>query len=173
MQISTLLVEDKIVLKYLFYMLTVHDISKTNLDKLDSLSHRYLKSWAGLPWSTTSNILHIPCSWTLIVLLYPIFISDLMWPLTSPHTSKQIPIYRQLWIVSLRWKINGWDMYNVQSFSKFMEYCISLMACMKQLISEWLLEGTSFVTHSTYASPWFPPFQPLTNHNDPLSCSRI
>lgn len=42
------------------FLLTVHEISKTNLTKLDSLSHRYLKSWAGLPQCAATEIFHLP-----------------------------------------------------------------------------------------------------------------
>ncbi len=42
------------------FLLTVHEISKTSLTKLDSLSHRYLKSWAGLPRCAATEILHLP-----------------------------------------------------------------------------------------------------------------
>ena len=42
------------------FLLTVHDITKTNLLALDSIVHRYLKNWIGLPRSATPGILHIP-----------------------------------------------------------------------------------------------------------------
>ena len=41
------------------FILTVHEIPKSNLDKLDALYHRYLKKWLGIPRCATSNILHI------------------------------------------------------------------------------------------------------------------
>ena len=42
------------------FILTVHDITKTNLLALDSLAHRYMKKWIGLPRSATPGVLHIP-----------------------------------------------------------------------------------------------------------------
>ena len=41
-------------------MLTVHKLSATNLDKMDSMCNRYLKKWCGLSRSASPNILHIP-----------------------------------------------------------------------------------------------------------------
>jgi hypothetical protein len=33
------------------FILSIHDLTKTNLKELDDLTHRYLKSWLGLPQS--------------------------------------------------------------------------------------------------------------------------
>ena len=53
----------KIYTKYLLpssrFLLTVHDLCKSHLDKLDELCHRYLKKWAGLSRSATPHILHL------------------------------------------------------------------------------------------------------------------
>ena len=40
------------------FILTVHTLSSTNLDRLDSLSRKYLKSWLNLPPCATVPILH-------------------------------------------------------------------------------------------------------------------
>jgi hypothetical protein len=31
------------------FILSIHDLTKTDLKKLDDLTHRYLKSWLGMP----------------------------------------------------------------------------------------------------------------------------
>ena len=41
-------------------ILTVHDVTKTNLLALDSIVHRYVKSWSGLARSAAPEIIHIP-----------------------------------------------------------------------------------------------------------------
>jgi hypothetical protein len=33
------------------FILSIHDLTKTDLKKLDDLTHRYLKSWLGMPQS--------------------------------------------------------------------------------------------------------------------------
>ena len=38
------------------FLLTVHELTKTNLGKLDSLTHKYLKSWIGLPRCSTPDM---------------------------------------------------------------------------------------------------------------------
>ena len=42
------------------FLLTVHELSKTNLTKLDALTHRYLKLWAGLPRCAATEVFHLP-----------------------------------------------------------------------------------------------------------------
>ena len=41
------------------FLLTVHDITKTDLKKLDNLCHKYMKKWAGLPPCATNSIFHL------------------------------------------------------------------------------------------------------------------
>jgi hypothetical protein len=41
------------------FILTVHELSKTSLNILDAICHRYMKSWTGLKRSTTPAILHL------------------------------------------------------------------------------------------------------------------
>ena len=41
------------------FLLTVHDITYTDIQRLDALSHRYLKKWAGIPRSGTNLIFHM------------------------------------------------------------------------------------------------------------------
>ena len=41
------------------FLLTVHDITFTDIQKIDSLSHRYLKKWAGIPRCGTNLIFHM------------------------------------------------------------------------------------------------------------------
>ena len=41
------------------FLLTVHDITKTDLQKLDNLCHKYLKKWAGLPPCATNSVFHL------------------------------------------------------------------------------------------------------------------
>ena len=42
------------------FMLTVHTISSTNLDRIDALTRKYLKKWMKLPPSATAAVLHSP-----------------------------------------------------------------------------------------------------------------
>ncbi len=41
------------------FILTVHDLSQTNLDKIDNYINQYLKRWSGLPRSATPSVLHM------------------------------------------------------------------------------------------------------------------
>ena len=41
------------------FILTVHEVTQTNLNNLDRFINQYLKRWAGLPRSATPSILHI------------------------------------------------------------------------------------------------------------------
>jgi hypothetical protein len=40
------------------FILLIHDLTKTDLKKLDDLTHRYLKSWLGMPQSVTFLPVH-------------------------------------------------------------------------------------------------------------------
>ena len=40
------------------FLLSIHDVTKTDIAKLDNLTHRYLKMWAGLPPSATNAVFH-------------------------------------------------------------------------------------------------------------------
>ena len=42
------------------FILSVHNLTSTSLDKLDSLVTKYLKSWLGLPNSATRAVIHSP-----------------------------------------------------------------------------------------------------------------
>ena len=42
------------------FLLTVHDITETHLKKLDTLTDKYVKKWAGLPVCATNALLHLP-----------------------------------------------------------------------------------------------------------------
>ena len=42
------------------FILTVHDITKTNLLILNSIVHKYIKSWCGLAKSAAPEVIHIP-----------------------------------------------------------------------------------------------------------------
>ena len=42
------------------FLLTVHNLTTTSLEKLDRLSDKYVKQWAGLPPSATNALLHMP-----------------------------------------------------------------------------------------------------------------
>jgi hypothetical protein len=42
------------------FILTVHDLTKTHLLALDSIVHKYIKSWSGLAHSAATEIFHIP-----------------------------------------------------------------------------------------------------------------
>ena len=42
------------------FILTVHDLTKTHLHALDSIVHKYLKSWSGLAHSGATEMFHIP-----------------------------------------------------------------------------------------------------------------
>ena len=41
------------------FLLTVHEITSTDLKKLDNLTNKYLRKWAGMPPCTTSAIIHL------------------------------------------------------------------------------------------------------------------
>ena len=41
------------------FLLTVHDINFTHLKKLDTLSDKFVKKWAGLPPSATNNLIYM------------------------------------------------------------------------------------------------------------------
>ena len=41
------------------FILTIHDLTKTSLGKLDAVWNRHLKLWSGLPKSATTTILHM------------------------------------------------------------------------------------------------------------------
>ena len=41
------------------FLLTVHDITATDLKILDRLTHKYMKKWAGLPRCATNGIFHL------------------------------------------------------------------------------------------------------------------
>jgi hypothetical protein len=40
------------------FLLTVHDITHTNLQQLDNITHKYLKKWSGIPRSGTNLVFH-------------------------------------------------------------------------------------------------------------------
>ena len=40
------------------FILPIHDITKTDLSKLDNMTHRYIKIWGGLPGCATNSIFH-------------------------------------------------------------------------------------------------------------------
>ncbi len=42
------------------FILTVHELIKTNIDKLEAKCTKFFKSWVGLPCFTTPGVLHIP-----------------------------------------------------------------------------------------------------------------
>ena len=42
------------------FILMVHDVTKTNLLALDSIVHRYVKSWSGFAKSAAPEVIHIP-----------------------------------------------------------------------------------------------------------------
>jgi len=46
------------VLPSIRFLLTVHDLPITHLEKLDAVADKYLKNWAGLPRCATTAILH-------------------------------------------------------------------------------------------------------------------
>ena len=41
------------------FLLTVHDVTATDLSSLDRLTHKYLKKWAGLPRCATNAVFHL------------------------------------------------------------------------------------------------------------------
>ena len=41
------------------FLLTVHDITKTDLQKLDNFCHKYMKKWAGIPPCATNSVFHL------------------------------------------------------------------------------------------------------------------
>ena len=52
---------DKCILSYVKFLLTVHDLTKTQLSKLDSLSATYVKKWLEFPSrGATTAIIHSP-----------------------------------------------------------------------------------------------------------------
>ena len=42
------------------FLLTVHTLTSTNLDRLDAITRKYLKKWFHLPQSATAAVLHAP-----------------------------------------------------------------------------------------------------------------
>ena len=47
------------ILPSIRFLLTIHDVPKTHLMKLDTMVDQYLKKWAGLPRCATTAILHL------------------------------------------------------------------------------------------------------------------
>ena len=47
------------LLPSLRFLFTIHDITKTHLQKLDKISDKFLKSWIGLPRCATTSIIHL------------------------------------------------------------------------------------------------------------------
>ena len=47
------------ILPSIRFLLTVHDLPKTYLEKLDRKTDQYLKKWAGLPRCATPAVLHL------------------------------------------------------------------------------------------------------------------
>ena len=43
------------------FLLTVHDITDTNLKKMDTFTDKFVKKWAGLPLCATNAIIHLKC----------------------------------------------------------------------------------------------------------------
>ena len=41
------------------FVLTIHEITRTDLIKLDNLTHRFMKKWTGLPRCATNSIFHL------------------------------------------------------------------------------------------------------------------
>ena len=50
---------EKYFLPSVRFLLTVHDLNVTNVEKLDSLTHRYLKKWSEVPKCGTNLIFHM------------------------------------------------------------------------------------------------------------------
>ena len=46
------------ILPSIRFLLTIHDLPKTYLEKLDTAVDQYLKKWAGLPQCATTSLLH-------------------------------------------------------------------------------------------------------------------
>jgi hypothetical protein len=44
------------------FILSIHDLAKTDLKKLDDLTHRYIKSWLGMPQSSSFLPVHFGLS---------------------------------------------------------------------------------------------------------------
>ena len=42
------------------FLLTVHSLTSTSLEKLDRLTDKFVKKWAGLPPSATNALIHMP-----------------------------------------------------------------------------------------------------------------
>ena len=47
------------ILPSIRFLLTIHDLPKSYLIKLDTFTNQYLKTWAGLPRCATTAILHL------------------------------------------------------------------------------------------------------------------
>ena len=47
------------ILPSIRFLLTIHDLPKTHLSKLDTMADQFLKKWAGLPRCATTAILHL------------------------------------------------------------------------------------------------------------------
>ena len=60
---STLFQPFKIYSEYLLpskqFLLTVHQLTKTQLSNLDTLTDKHIKKWAGLPRSATNALIHM------------------------------------------------------------------------------------------------------------------
>ena len=56
---NKLWIYEKYFLPSIRFLLTVHDLNVTNVEKLDALTHRYLKKWAGIPKCGTNLIFHM------------------------------------------------------------------------------------------------------------------
>ena len=41
------------------FLLTVHELTQTHVRQLDAFTHVYMKSWAGVPPSTTNLVFHM------------------------------------------------------------------------------------------------------------------
>ena len=46
-------------LLFIRFLLTIHDITVTDLKKLDAITHRFMKTWSGVPSSGTNLIFHM------------------------------------------------------------------------------------------------------------------
>ena len=49
----------KYFLPIIRFLLTVHDITVSDLKKLDAMTHLFMKKWAGIPPSATNLIFHM------------------------------------------------------------------------------------------------------------------
>ena len=44
---------------FITFFLTVHDITISDLKKMDAIAHKFMKTWAGVPCSGTNLIFHM------------------------------------------------------------------------------------------------------------------